>query len=254
MFKILIRIILGAGIFFYGISFAQSQYSLKPDFSYDKSELIEIYFFPPEKARWDGYEVLLSDWKSLDESQKDKFISEAFKEIESKEEVKVVFEEPKSDLISLLDKMYYVFGIGGLKEPVITTLLRSLYAAGDIRGEIITFAPNHPYLSKQVFTGIDRENPSVEIGKTYVGYICCYKKGDEWLPDSEGPVIGEIKRRIFYAKRIMVPNGATILTGNYPLDFEYKIIAFREINSFVDDHGLGNYYYKVIFEPVRKVW
>jgi hypothetical protein len=44
-------------ILFYGIAFAQGQYSLKPDFSYNESGSIETYFFPPEKGRWNGYEV-----------------------------------------------------------------------------------------------------------------------------------------------------------------------------------------------------
>lgn len=245
--------ILGASVFF-TITPAQGQHSLKPDFSYDKSEHIETYFFPPEKARWDGYEVLTSDWKSLDEQQKYKFVSEALQEIEDKEGVRVLFSGSKTELIDPLNKLAYFFGPGGQGGPIITILLKSLYMTGNIEGEIITFGPNHPFLSKQIFTGMNKENPEAEIGRTYVGYISCYKKGDEWLPDSEGPVIGEIKKRIFYDKRIMVPNGATLLTGNYPLNFEYKIIAFRWINSFVDDYGLGNYYYKVIFEPVRKVW
>lgn len=247
-------ILLCATMSFYGVSFAQDQYSLRPDFSYDKSELIENYFFPPEKAKWDGYEVLNSDWKFLDDYQKNKFVSEASKEIENKETVEVAYEGTASELLSLLDKTNQILALSGAKQPVIIILLKSLYATGNIKGEIVTFAPNHPFLSKQILSESDKENPSVEIGKTYVGYICCYKKGDEWLPDSEGPVIGEIKRRLFFEKRIMTPSGSTALTRNYSLNFEYKIIAFRQINSFIDDYGIGIYYYKVIFEPIRNIY
>lgn len=242
-----------AYIFSPNVSFAQEQYSIKPDFSYDKSEFIENYFFPPEKAKWDGYEVLNSDWKLLDIHQKQKFVSEALKEIEMKEKVKVVFAGPKSELVGLLEGLTGTLDAFWVKQPVITLLIKSLWRERFIKGEIVTSAQNKPFITMKILDEMNEENPTVEVGKRYIGYISCFKKDDAWLPDSEGPVVGEVKRRFFFEKRIITPSGSTLLTRNYPLNFEYKIIAFREINSFVDDNALTNYYYKVIFEPIRRI-
>jgi len=244
-------------ISFYSNSFAQDQYSLNPDFSYDRTETIEVYFFPSEEARWDGYEVLNKDWDSLDEYRKHKFVSEALKEIEEKEKVKVIFGGTEGDLVRLLDKTNKLLVSAGVKKPVITLLLQGLIAMQGISGEVVFSAENHPFLSKQILrklSSINEDVPEVEIGKVYVGYIQCYKKDGEWLSSSEGPLIGEIKNRFFFAKRITVPSGTTMLSRNYPVNFEYKIIAFREINSFVDDNEIENFYYKVIFEPVREIF
>ncbi|MCX5705731.1 MAG: hypothetical protein NTZ92_06725 [Candidatus Omnitrophica bacterium] len=235
-------------------NYREDQYNLKQDFKYEGSEFIENYFFPLEKAKWNGYEVLNSDWRELDYSQKSRFVLEAIQEIEDKENVDVVFSRPESELVLSLDRINHILSLGGENIPVVTLMLMAFYKEGDIKGELLFNALNHPYLSKQIFGSSNEEIADMKIGKNYIGYICCYKHGNEWLPDSGGPVVGEIKIGLFFAKKTMVPGGATSLFKNYPLNYEYKIIAFREINNFIDENDLEFYYYKVIFEPVRKIF
>jgi len=45
-------------------------------YSYNKNDIPEIFFFPKEKARWDGSKVTLREWYMLTDLQKEKFISE----------------------------------------------------------------------------------------------------------------------------------------------------------------------------------
>ncbi|MCX5710652.1 MAG: hypothetical protein NT060_01590 [Candidatus Omnitrophica bacterium] len=229
--------------------------TLNPDYAYDKDKIPETYFFPLEYARWDGYEVLNTDWKFLDIYQKSKFIAEATNEIEFVEGVKVTTAKSNKELVDYLDEWTDFFTRIKSTQMVITILLKHYYERGEIKGELISSVYNHPFLTKKIALEIlgKRKDVNVEIGKTYEGYITCYKQNGEWLSESEEPRIGEIKKgTFFFAKRFTVPSGATVLTEDYPLDFNYKIIAFREINSFIDTQGIGNYYYKVIFEAINK--
>ena len=53
----------------------------------------DICFFPIDKARWNGYEVKVSNWPQLTDYQKFKFIEEGAEEIERNEGVKVDIED-----------------------------------------------------------------------------------------------------------------------------------------------------------------
>jgi hypothetical protein len=50
----------------------------------DDNALPDICFFPAQKARWDGNEVLIQDWEKLTYPQKTAFVNEGIKEIERK--------------------------------------------------------------------------------------------------------------------------------------------------------------------------
>lgn len=51
-------------------------------YSYDENNLPEIFFFPKEKARWDGTMVTMSEWYTLTELQKEKFINEYIQQLQ----------------------------------------------------------------------------------------------------------------------------------------------------------------------------
>ena len=44
--------------------------------SYSDSDMPEVFFFPRQRARWDGSKVTMSEWYMLTDLQKEKFISE----------------------------------------------------------------------------------------------------------------------------------------------------------------------------------
>jgi len=45
-------------------------------YSYSDNDIPEVFFFPKEKARWDGTKVTMREWYMLTDLQKEKFISE----------------------------------------------------------------------------------------------------------------------------------------------------------------------------------
>lgn len=53
-------------------------------YSYDPDNAPAVFFFPKEKARWDGSQVTMSEWYMLTERQKEKFITEYLGEIQNK--------------------------------------------------------------------------------------------------------------------------------------------------------------------------
>lgn len=48
-------------------------------------DAIEIWFFPKEKAHWDGSKITTKEWNMLTDFQKATFISEYFEELEKKQ-------------------------------------------------------------------------------------------------------------------------------------------------------------------------
>ena len=232
------------------IGLAQENLSLTQNFSYNKYESIDVCFFPVEKARWNGYEVLSRDWKSFDKYQKLKYISEALEEIKDKERVSIPSEVSVDYLALMFDQLNAFAALSGERQPVITLLLKTLAEQGLIKGKIMT-AKDSPVVAAEILEQMNNNAPQLEIGKVYVGYIDCYKKDDKWLPNAEGPLVGQISKQLIYASYFMLPNGTTMLSPNYPIGMEYKIIKFKEFNTFVDEYGLEVHYYKVLFEPVK---
>lgn len=60
---------------------AQAPKSGSSVYEYDEKDPPAVFFFPPEKARWDGSRVTIREWYMLTETQKEKFISEYLEEI-----------------------------------------------------------------------------------------------------------------------------------------------------------------------------
>jgi len=50
-------------------------------YEYDENNPPEVFFFPPEKARWNGHKVTMSEWYLLTDLQKERFISEYMGEL-----------------------------------------------------------------------------------------------------------------------------------------------------------------------------
>lgn len=50
-------------------------------YEYDNNSHIDIWFFPQDKARWDGAKVNLLDWNKLNQAQKIMFITEYIKQL-----------------------------------------------------------------------------------------------------------------------------------------------------------------------------
>jgi hypothetical protein len=107
---------------------------------------------------------------------------------------------------------------------------------------------------QQIVSGSLRSEPEQEVlfNHIYTGYINCYKKGDTWLKDADPPAIGEIRKFVIFSRCQIFPSGKVILSHNYSWDLEYRIVSFKEINSFVDTQGWDTHYYKVRFEAVVK--
>ena len=58
-------------------------------YTYDENDLPEIFFFPKEKARWDGSMVTMREWYMLTELQKEKFINEYLRQLQEQYKVNI---------------------------------------------------------------------------------------------------------------------------------------------------------------------
>jgi len=50
-------------------------------YSYREDDIPQVFFFPKEKARWDGSKVTMREWYMLTDLQKEKFVSEYIGEL-----------------------------------------------------------------------------------------------------------------------------------------------------------------------------
>jgi hypothetical protein len=58
-------------------------------YSYDMNDAPEHFFFPKEKAMWDGSKVTMREWYLLTEIQKERFITEYLEELQGKYKVNI---------------------------------------------------------------------------------------------------------------------------------------------------------------------
>lgn len=213
---------------------------------YNMDNVPQICFFPSEKARWDGYRVLVENWKELTAYQKNMFVIESIKEIEDKEHLTVGYTDGISKLSMALDEITYSFELEGKgKITVISLIFQFLVKYGYIKEEGQRITAMH----RGVFDSIKNPLPlpEVEFFKIYTGYIDCYQKDDVWL--NSPPAIGEkVKNYLIYSKYAVYPNGSVMLTEQYPLDKEYKISSLKEINSFPERDDCTVHYYEITFE------
>lgn len=74
-------------------------------YSYSDNDVPEIFFFPKEKARWDGAKVTMSEWYMLTDLQKEKFVSEYLGEL--KKQYMGAVEAMGLDYLKALDLFSY---------------------------------------------------------------------------------------------------------------------------------------------------
>jgi hypothetical protein len=92
----------------------------------------DVCFFPIDKARWNGYEVTVTNWSQLTDYQKISFISEGAEEIERNEGVNVdigdgwrlliainggVDSLPKDSNIAMINFLYDLLKLSNFKVP-----------------------------------------------------------------------------------------------------------------------------------------
>ncbi|MDD4203382.1 MAG: hypothetical protein PHQ52_07940 [Candidatus Omnitrophica bacterium] len=88
-------------------------------YEYDSENLPEVWFFPVEEARWDGYEVTLSKWSMLTDFQKAQFISEGLDLLISKG---VLPEQEGVDVWRMIIAMNHMASSMGRKEPQVAMI------------------------------------------------------------------------------------------------------------------------------------
>ncbi|MDD5135928.1 MAG: hypothetical protein PHX20_02615 [Candidatus Omnitrophica bacterium] len=84
-------------------------------YSYSDSDIPEVFFFPKEKARWDGTKVTMREWYMLTDLQKEKFISEYLGEL--KTQYKDVLEALGLDYLKALNLFSYYSNEKAQNEP-----------------------------------------------------------------------------------------------------------------------------------------
>ena len=100
-------------------------------YSYSDSNIPEVFFFPKEKARWDGTKVTMSEWYMLTDLQKEKFVSEYLGEL--KKQYQGAMEALGLDYLKALDLFSYYSNEKARSQPstkVIDLLLEGQDKAG----------------------------------------------------------------------------------------------------------------------------
>ena len=82
------------------LGYASAPENIGSKYEYNNNERIDVWFFPKEKARWDGAKVSLLDWNKLTRAQKVTFIVEYIKQMNS---------QYKSNIVVDIDK--YILGM-----------------------------------------------------------------------------------------------------------------------------------------------
>lgn len=213
---------------------------------YNADDLPEVFFFPVDKARWNGYRILTGSWRYLTLYQKIMFVTEAMNEIELKEHTIIKDKIDMLNLIAELDKTTYILALGGKRRfPVIGLIFQFLQEAGYITQDSQGNIAMHEDIMKKIKDPLSL--PEVEISKSYTGYIDCYEKDNTWVYPP--PAIGEkVKNYLIYSKYTIYPNGSVMLTEQYPLDKEYRVSSLKEIISFPERGNCVVHYYEVKFE------
>jgi len=105
-------------------------------YAYDENNMPEVFFFPPEKAKWDGYKVTMKEWYLLTKLQKEKFIAEYLGEL--KKQYSASLEAVgMEDYLKALNLFSYYSNEKAVNEPSTKFVNDLLVAQGQIapRGE-----------------------------------------------------------------------------------------------------------------------
>ena len=84
-------------------------------YSYSENDIPEVFFFPKEKARWDGTKVTMREWYMLTDLQKEKFVSEYLGEM--KKQYQGAIEALGLDYLKALDLFSYYSNNKAQNEP-----------------------------------------------------------------------------------------------------------------------------------------
>jgi len=84
-------------------------------YAYKDDDVPQVFFFPKEKARWDGNKVTMSEWYMLTDLQKEKFVSEYLGEL--KKQYQGAFEILGLDYLKALDLFSYYANEKAKSEP-----------------------------------------------------------------------------------------------------------------------------------------
>ncbi|GEM_PF-1648965 len=79
----------------WGVAHADNQDISSPEmpsnglYAYDENNPPAIFFFPKDKAKWDGNMVTMREWYMLTEIQKEKFLSEYLQELKDEHGISI---------------------------------------------------------------------------------------------------------------------------------------------------------------------
>jgi len=102
-------------------------------YSYREDDMPEVFFFPKEKARWDGAKVTMREWYMLTDLQKERFISEYLGEL--KKQYNSGVEVVGWDYLRALDIFSYYSNEKSLNEPSTKFMDKLLSGQGKLNTE-----------------------------------------------------------------------------------------------------------------------
>ena len=126
----IILVVLGLVLCSSAIVFCDEAQAISPKtegsiYSYSDNDVPEVFFFPKEKARWDGEKVTMREWYMLTDLQKEKFVSEYLGEL--KKQCQGTLEALGLDYLKALDLFSYYSNEKAQSQPstkVIDLLLK----------------------------------------------------------------------------------------------------------------------------------
>lgn len=84
-------------------------------YAYSESDIPEVFFFPKDKARWDGSKITMREWYMLTDLQKEKFVSEYLAEL--RKDYQGALEVLGLDYLKALNLFSYYSNDRALNEP-----------------------------------------------------------------------------------------------------------------------------------------
>lgn len=100
------------------------QFPLNIDSEYEYENPPPICFFPLEKAKWNGYELRVEDWKKLTDYQKFCFLKEGINEIEKIYRIEINIKDNFLKFIDMLNKSSVSFEEKNFTDiPMLTSLM-----------------------------------------------------------------------------------------------------------------------------------
>lgn len=99
-------------------------------FTYDEADPPEVFFFPKDKARWDGTKITVREWYMLSELQKQKFITEYLDEM--RKQYNSPIDVAGMDYLKALNMFSYFSSDKSSAEPTTNVIDKLLSGQGKI--------------------------------------------------------------------------------------------------------------------------